>query len=234
MWQEVEKTEEEKTAEVLQNISTNIAAIVRTDAVNEETKQAVEQAIANGETVTAAISVGTVLAEEIVDTTVKENTKKLADGVLGGNAKVVYLDISVILSGSTSGELGTLNKLQEEITITVPIPEEMKGDHTYLVIRNHKNTDGTIETAILNTVKNTDGTISFKTDRFSTYAVAYDAGETSDNDSESADDIVNTSNQDSVTLVSPKTGEAGVADVYWMCIICTLIVIGILKKSYVK
>ena len=53
---------------------------------------------------------------------------------------------------------------------TVAIPEDlMKEGRTFYVIRVH---DGKAEK--LETVENEDGTLTFKTDKFSTYALAYE------------------------------------------------------------
>ena len=66
-------------------------------------------------------------------------------------------------------ELGTIDKLDKKITITVAIPENLKAaNRAYHVLRNH---DGVVE--VLDTKTNADGTISFTTDQFSTYALAY-------------------------------------------------------------
>ena len=66
-----------------------------------------------------------------------------------------------------------LKELGEEISVTITIPEELLGDYYYKVVRSHEKADGTVETDILDAVKNADGTLTFKTDRFSTYAIAY-------------------------------------------------------------
>ena len=135
--------------------------------VDKETAENVSKALDEGQTVTAEIVVKELNQEEIA-----QNDKAVIEdkvtSVLGEDAKVQYLDVAIVLKVDDE-ELGTLNKLEEEITITVAIPEELKAEgRTYKVIRNHNG-----EVTVLETVLNEDGTISFKTDRFSTYALAY-------------------------------------------------------------
>ena len=62
-----------------------------------------------------------------------------------------------------------LTELNNEIEVTIQIPEDIKGKSTYYIIRNH---DGVCD--ILEDIDDNPDTITFKTDRFSTYAIAYD------------------------------------------------------------
>lgn len=164
---EDEKTEEtikQETDKVVQDI---LDKKVSDSVVDEQTVENVSAAIDNGQTVTAEIVVKEMKQEDIA-----QNDKAVIEdkvtSVLGEDAKVQYLDVAIVLKADDE-ELGRLNKLEEEITITVAIPEELKAEgRIYKVIRNHNG-----EVTVLDTVLNEDGTISFKTDRFSTYALAY-------------------------------------------------------------
>ncbi len=164
---EDKKTEEtvyQETQKVVQDI---LNENVSDSVVDEETAKKVSEAKGKGQEVTAEIVVKEMNTEEIA-----QNDKAVIEdkvtSVLGEDAKVQYLDVTIVLKADDE-ELGTLNKLEEEITITVAIPEELKAEgRTYKVIRNHNG-----EVTVLDTVLNDDGTISFKTDRFSTYALAY-------------------------------------------------------------
>ena len=122
----------------------------------------------NQETITAELIVKE-MREDEVSATDKAAIENKVDTVLGTDVKVQYMDVAVMLKANNK-EIGTLNQLSEEITITVAIPEELKAEgRTYKVIRNH---NGVLD--VLDTVVNADGTISFKTDCFSTYALAYE------------------------------------------------------------
>ncbi len=209
---EASKSEAVKTQEVLNAVSKNISEIIKTDAVSEETRKAVEAALANGETITASVSVGKILAESAVSSEVRASVEQKANAVLGEGTKVAYLDISLFLTGSGSGTLGTLNKLEEPITVTVALPSELQGDYTYKVIRNHVNSDGTTEVAVLDAVKNADGTISFKTDRFSTYAIAYSVN----------------------VPASPKTNDGNMTMIYLLCAAFAVVTVVSAKKMRVQ
>lgn len=163
------------TVKGLDNIKANLAELIEMEgAVSDTTKTAIKAALEAGKEVTPEISVSSVPATSI-ESDVRANVQAKADAVFGANTKVAYLDISLnlLVDGSSYG----LNQLKEPISITVTLPEELKGDYNYKVIRSHKKAEGTTETEVLDAVKNADGTITFKTDRFSTYAIAYSTNE---------------------------------------------------------
>lgn len=165
--------ENETLATDLNNVAGSIETLVtKENSMDAETKANVEAAIAAGDTVSAELTISNVPAGS-VNSEVKEEIQKNADDVFGENTKLIYLDINMTLVGAKTGTLGALKELDEEISITVTIPEELQGDYYYKVVRSHKNADGTIETSVLDAVKNEDGTLTFKTDCFSTYAIAY-------------------------------------------------------------
>lgn len=217
---EDKKTEEtvyQETQRVVQDI---LNENVSDSVIDEETAKKVSEAKGKGQEVTAEIVVKEMNTEEIA-----QNDKAVIEdkvlSVLGEDAKVQYLDVTIVLKADDE-ELGTLNKLEEEITITVAIPEELKAEgRTYKVIRNHNG-----EVAVLDTVLNDDGTISFKTDRFSTYALAYADEEgtgtnsnkgntpsegsstpTGGNTKPSADDNKDSNTKPSTDVKAPQTGD---------------------------
>ena len=51
----------------------------------------------------------------------------------------------------------------------------------YVVIRLHENKDGKFEATVLDAKDNGDGTVSFETDKFSTYVLAYEDVKNVDN-----------------------------------------------------
>ena len=172
---EVTVVQDKDTEETLKNEMTQtIEAILNQSAgmenVSGATAMKVISAVQNGEAVKAELVVKEMTAEEVEQIALNDKTA-IEDKVaseLGKDAEVQYLDLSIVLKAGER-ELGTLNKLEEELTITVAIPEELKAEgRIYKVIRNH---NGVVD--VLDTIVNEDGTISFKTDRFSTYALAY-------------------------------------------------------------
>lgn len=165
--------ENETTTKDLNKVAANIATIIAKDgAVDAATKAKVEAAIKNGETISVNIAYSNVPANS-VNSEVKADVQKKADAVFGKDTKLVYLDIVLNAVSDKQGALGNLNELGEEISVTVKLPEGLEDYKYFKVVRYHEKADGTVETSILDAVKNADGTITFKTDRFSTYAIAY-------------------------------------------------------------
>ena len=88
------------------------------------------------------------------------------------NKKMV---IGTILNIELQGKVGEsdwkiFTELNEEVLITLDIPEELrKKDVIYYIVRNH---DG--EYTLLEDLDEEINTITFKTDRFSTYAIVYE------------------------------------------------------------
>lgn len=97
------------------------------------------------------------------------------------NAAIYY---EMIYGGLLDGNLITdetlvKTELDEAVKVTLDIPEtieKVKDGYTrkYVVIRVHENKDGKYETTVLDAKDNEDGTVTFETDRFSTYVLAYE------------------------------------------------------------
>lgn len=99
-----------------------------------------------------------------------------------GDAKIqLYLTMGlsqVVNKGneSTAWE-NPLTDLKGSVSVTLSLPENLKNESgTFYVIREHKNSDGTTTYDRIQASHNkSDGTITFPTNKFSTYALAYDA-----------------------------------------------------------
>ena len=116
------------------------------------------------------------LSEKEVEKIEKENIEKAIEKEVKGIKIAKYLDITIVVNNSTTNEkLDTISELKNEITFTVAVPEdlpEVEEGYTrnYYIIRNH---EGTIE-IIKNAKLSEDGkSIIFGSDKFSTYAIAY-------------------------------------------------------------
>lgn len=99
------------------------------------------------------------------------------------NAKVAsYFDISVLVKDSVSGEVaGELTKLTQKIKFTVAIPSNLTKvkagmERNYYVIREHNGVASVIPTKVSKDGKS----LTFETDKFSTYALAYNDVASSD------------------------------------------------------
>ena len=132
--------------------------------------QKVKHAVESGKNITSELIVEEIKEESVatIPQEVRVEIEKEAVAELGEDTKIQYMDICIMIKADDS-ELGTLSELQEELAITIAIPESLKGEnYLYKVIRNHNG-----EITTLDTIDNGDGTITFKTDHFSTYALAY-------------------------------------------------------------
>lgn len=126
-----------------------------------------------------------------------------------GDAKIqLYLTMGlsqVVNKGneSTAWE-NPLTDLKGSVSVTLSLPENLKNESgTFYVIREHKNSDGTTTYDRIQASHNkSDGTITFPTNKFSTYALAYDA-DTPDNGGTDGD------SSDSGNGGSNNTGNSG-------------------------
>ncbi len=187
--------------EKLQNAIANEAEKILEDIINdeiseevmsEETLENVKEAQKNGEGILTEVIVDK-LDEASVDADVKEALEKaLTESVKdkkGAETKIAqYLDLTVLLKTTKGQMLGEINKLSKDMTFTIAVPEELvKEGRVFVVLRMHEG-----ETTVLETTMNSDGTLSFKTDRFSTYALAYvdaPAEEVTDDDTTTEGDV---------------------------------------------
>ena len=142
------------------------------DVMDAETAKAVKEAAFEGKDF--AIKVDTKLLEQQgLDQTTLDKINEL----VGKSAKesgrqayiFKYLDLSLIITAD-GNEIGNLYKTDRPIRYTVVLPKDMNTENKeFYVIRIH---NGVAEK--LSATLNGDGTLSFETDRFSTYALAYE------------------------------------------------------------
>ena len=100
--------------------------------------------------------------------TVDAGTKELMQKKIGYKA-VSYFDF--LIMKTSGGTTSVINNTSAELEVVVPIPEEFRKEgRKFYVIRNH---NGVVD--ILEDIGNDPNTVTFKTDRFSEYAIAYEA-----------------------------------------------------------
>ena len=92
---------------------------------------------------------------------VVEEIKKL-DGFEHGQ----YLDVSLLKIINES--VNKITELDKPITVTFDVPDNLRGDRIFSVIRVHNG-----KTDVLNDIDDNPDTITIETDRFSTYALVY-------------------------------------------------------------
>lgn len=128
------------------------------------------------------------------DLTEEEKVSKavIKNGIIAG-----YYNIDVLVKNGDT-VLGNVTETNKELEITLELPEltAVKEGFTreYYVIRIH---DGKV-TIIDNVTVNDNGTVTFKSDKFSTYALAYEDVEKEKNTTEVKDEVVPPKTLDSV------------------------------------
>ena len=106
---------------------------------------------------------------------VTEDVKKVMENAtenssVTGKKLVIGEYVDLIYEMKKNKEAWTkLSELQNEIEITIAVPDELKGKNVYYILRNH---DGVCD--MLMDLDDDPDTITFRTDRFSTYAIVYE------------------------------------------------------------
>lgn len=106
-----------------------------------------------------------------IDDTVTDSDEYLVKSKLGENDKVVgYLDLGLYLLNKKS-IVGAATELSNDVKVTIDVPEELiKSGRKFSIIRVH---DGGADKLI--DLDSDDSTITFETNKFSTYAIVYEA-----------------------------------------------------------
>ena len=99
---------------------------------------------------------------------VDKGTKELMQKKIGYKP-VSYFDF--LIMKTSGGTTSIIDKTSAELEVVVPIPEQYRKDgRKFFVIRNH---NGVVD--VLEDIGNDPDTVTFRTDRFSEYAIAYEA-----------------------------------------------------------
>ena len=113
------------------------------------------------------------IAAENVSETLSDAEAALIQSAATNNGLSVvegnYMDLSLIKSvNSTKTKLA---EVENEVEITLTIPEAQRGKESYSIIHIHNG-----KAVILNDTDNDPNTVTFKTDKFSTFTLGYDDG----------------------------------------------------------
>ena len=159
-----DKESQKNISATLASIVDNVANGKEVTSVSKETAEKIAEAIDNGQVISTEVQVENMKAENVTTA-----DKTLVEKAIDKNANVgQYFDISIVVKAENK-ELGNITKLDDQLTFTVAIPEELKKENReFSIVRVH---EGKAEK--LDTVENKDGTLTFKTDKFSTYALVY-------------------------------------------------------------
>lgn len=173
--EEVSDTASAAVNEIAEELIEQILSDEAVEGVDAETKAKIVEAIQAGKTIVTELE-ATSIKEEDLDEEVVEKIKEKADGEIVG-----FLDIDILFKADDV-ELGNLTKLPEPVEISVEVKDTFGAvpegkSRKFYVVRIH---DG--EEPELLEAKYENGKLTFKTDRFSTYAYGYtDTAVTSSN-----------------------------------------------------
>lgn len=78
-----------------------------------------------------------------------------------------YFDLRIVIE-IDGKKVGVITELNKPIDVNINIPEDIINGEDYAIVRFH---NGRCE--VLKTTQNKNGTLTFRTDRFSTYAITY-------------------------------------------------------------
>ncbi|MGN9013011.1 MBG domain-containing protein [Oliverpabstia intestinalis] len=178
-------------------------------------------------------SIRVLLKVTVASTTITEESKAQIEKAAEGYVIGQYIDISLFKQTICNGQAGELIRLTgtyEEMEISLVVPENLLNrdnsvTRTFWLIRNH---DGKVE-FLPATYDAQTNTLTFKTDKFSDYAIVYkDAKKAAENP---------TKPDNTATGTSPQTGDPAILWIWFVLLfiscggVITTIYIGKRKKD---
>ena len=178
-------------------------------------------------------SIRVLLKVTVASTTITEESKAQIEKAAEGYVIGQYIDISLFKQTICNGQAGELIRLTgtyEEMEISLVVPENLLNrdnsvTRTFWIIRNH---DGKVE-FLPATYDAQTNTLTFKTDKFSDYAIVYkDAKKAAENP---------TKPDNTATGTSPQTGDPTILWIWFVLLfiscsgVITTIYIGKRKKD---
>ena len=191
---------EKEAAQIMEETTKIIDKILAgktVEGISPSLQEAIKDAVDNNKTITIDLK-----KDSVKESDVSKDAAEI-QSLMGSNAHVSgYFDITIEVSIEGT-YAGNITLLDDVLIITLNVPNdqpEVASGYTrkYTVVRVH---DGVAEK--LDTILNDDGTITFKTDKFSTYAITYTDSRTSTPDTEDDISVYLT------TLLLSATGIAG-------------------------
>ena len=125
-----------------------------------------------------------------------------------------FYDIKLSMKKSNGEELGNITELNQKIKITIPKEDIIEQNEKEIVIFTVHNGNAK---KISNITKNEDGSISFETNEFSPYLVAYRDPQTENQE------INSITNTNGTSTNNPKTGDS----IIKMILLCMISIIGL-------
>lgn len=199
-----------KSETILEHTIKNIASVLGNDSeliqkireayqLNKNVKGYIETSILNEEQISES--------EKTIITNALKNLQTQNSGRLFN--VLSYFDISVPVR-INSELVGYISNLSENITFSFAVPEQLQRDgRMFKILRIHNG-----EVSVIDPSELSNGILSFQTDRFSTYALAYADSDsnTSVNDTNITNDTDNSNTSDIATWI--KTGDTNKTIIY--------------------
>ena len=166
------KTEVKKDDKSPEIKASNLTKDFAESTLTSEEKADIEDAISNGKDVDVDVYLE---IEDISDAISASDKEKIKASATNAD-NIAFFDISLFKKISISGQsqgAASIHNLTTPLKLTIGVPKSFPAvadgyTRTYVVLRLH---DGSV--TVLPTTLNADGTLSFETDKFSTYALAY-------------------------------------------------------------
>ena len=173
---------EDVTTSVSKEVENIVEEIVKgtdTTVVDQDTATKIKEAAEQGKEINTEVVAETVEKEKVDTKEVKaieEKVKSLqsvVENVTNTIKKITsvaqFINVEILIKADGE-KLGNLKELKEPIKLKIEIPDNLKkSSRKFFVVRLH---DGIVEK--LESIMNADGTLTFITDKFSTYALAYE------------------------------------------------------------
>lgn len=146
----------------------------------EKTQNVLLESLNNNEELKNRVEgINTKIELDVEEITVEDELKAKIEEEANKNSKDIkvatYFNIDILVKNAdTDTEIGKLTDLTDKIAITILLPENLRNSangyaREYYIVREHNG-----ETELIKATLSEDGNyITFETDRFSTYALAY-------------------------------------------------------------
>lgn len=173
--------------------------------LSSEEKAVIDEALNNGEDV----KVGVYLEIEDISDTISASDQEKVKTAAANADKIEFFDISlskeISIDGRSQGEM-PIHNLTTPLKLTIGVPKSFPAvadgyTRTYAVLRLHEGSVTELPTTL-----NSDGTLSFETDKFSTYALAY-----TDTKEDTSETATTTAATTATTTVAASTSDATTA-----------------------
>lgn len=158
------------------------------EEINDDTTNKIIEQVNQGKIIKTELDV-----KQINENTIEQEAQRVKDIMPLGTQVASFYDINLIIKGDND-KIGKINSLQDNINITLPIPQEIIDsdvqNRVYKVYSCHNNNTEEVEAK-----NNNNGTVTINVNKFSTYVLAYaDTRKTERTDNVNYNIIENTTN----------------------------------------